>query len=99
MGTGKFPLTRSPPENSALTPALSPRRGCPNGGRGRRRGRGRGRVRVDRNAEAFATEHEPDDAEFPVLEAVEVWVRVGVQVKERARGDEVFATAFAVRKE
>ena len=49
----------------------------------------------DRDAEALAAEHEPDDAEFPVLEAVDLGVRAGVEVNEGAGGDEVLAGAVA----
>ena len=71
-----------------LTPALSPRRG----------GRG-GRVGIDGDPHAFAAEHEPDDAKFPVLEPINIWVGVVVEIKEGARGDEVLAPALAVGKE
>jgi hypothetical protein len=46
----------------------------PWGGRDRGRGRGRGGF-VNWDAEAFAAEEEPEDAEFPVLEAVDLRVR------------------------
>src|SRR5262245_28205053 len=52
-------------------------------------------IGVDRDAEAFAAEHEPDDAEFPVLETVEVWMGAIVKVQERAAGDKGFASALA----
>jgi hypothetical protein len=51
-------------------------------------------VGKDRDAEAFAAEHEPDDAEFPVLETVQVLVWMLVEVEQRAVGDEGFASAF-----
>ena len=63
-------------------------------------GRGRGRRRAEnRDADALAAEHEPDDAEFPVLEAVDVGVGPGVEIQEGPGGDEVFATALAAREE
>src|SRR5207249_922444 len=51
-------------------------------------------IGIDRDAEAFAAEHEPDDAEFPVLEPIYLWVRVAVEVQERAGGNESFATTI-----
>src|SRR5690348_11916681 len=48
-------------------------------------------VAMDGNAEAFATEHEPDDAEFPILETVDVRVRVVVKIGEWAGGDDLFS--------
>ena len=46
-----------------------------------------GIIGINRNAHALAAEHEPEDAEFPILETVDVRVRVGVEIEERARGD------------
>ena len=51
------------------------------------------------NAEAFAAEEEPEDAEFPVFEAVDVGMGLVIEVMEGAGGDEVFASAFTARKE
>jgi len=52
-------------------------------------------VAVHRDAEALAAEHEPHDAQFPVLEPVYLRVWTGVEIQQRAGGDEVFATARA----
>ena len=52
-------------------------------------------IAEDRNAHALAAEHEPEDTEFPVLEAIDVGVRAVIEIEERAGGDEVFATALA----
>src|SRR5579859_99100 len=46
---------------------------------------------MDGNAEAFAAEHEPDDAEFPILETVDVRVWVVVKIGEWAGGDDLFS--------
>ena len=51
-------------------------------------------VGIDGDAEAFAAEHEPDDAELPVLEAIDLRVRVVVEVQQRTGGDEGFAPAI-----
>ncbi len=52
----------------------------------------RGRfIGEDGDAEAFAAEHEPDDAELPILEAIDVRVGMVVEIGERAAGDYVFA--------
>jgi hypothetical protein len=77
------------------------RRGKGRGGQSVRQsgGRGSGGGFVDGDADAFATEHEPHDAEFPVLEPVDLGVRSGIEVEERTGSDEVFATAFAVGEE
>jgi hypothetical protein len=53
---------------------------------------------INRDADGFAAEHEPEDAEFPVLEAVDVGMGLVVEIAERAGGDEVFASAFAARE-
>ena len=53
---------------------------------------------MDRDAEAFAAEHQPDDAELPILEAVQVRVRVGVEINQWAGGDEGFAATVAGRE-
>jgi hypothetical protein len=82
--------------NSALTPALSPGRGCPNGGRGRRGRRG---GFVYGNAKTLAAEKEPEDAEFPILETVDVRMRLIVELVKRSGRDQMFASAFAARKE
>src|ERR1041384_3217023 len=58
-----------------------------------------GAIVVNGDAEALAAEHEPDDAELPVLEAVYLRVRAGVEIGQWAGGDEVFATAGAAGKE
>ncbi len=50
---------------------------------------------VDWDSEALAAEHEPHDAEFPVLEAIDVRMGAGVEVMQRAAGDEGLATALA----
>ena len=52
-------------------------------------------VGVDGDAEAFAAEEEPKDAEFPVLEAVDLGVRTVVEIHEGAGGDQSFFAALA----
>src|SRR5262249_32253394 len=52
-------------------------------------------VGVDGDTEAFAAEHEPDDAEFPILEAVDLRVRTLVEVVQGAGGDEILAATLA----
>src|SRR5258708_34045330 len=52
-------------------------------------------VGEDGNAEALATEHEPDDAQLPILEAVYVRVRMVVKVPQRTGGNQGFAPAVA----
>ena len=43
---------------------------------------------VDGYAEAFAAEHEPEDAEFPILEPSDVRMWAVVKIEQRAGGDE-----------
>jgi len=52
------------------------------------------RVFVNGDAEAFAAEHEPDDAEFPVLEAIYLGMRMVVKVQQGTGGDEGFAASI-----
>src|SRR5713101_4149432 len=52
-------------------------------------------VGEDGDAEALATEHEPDDAQLPILEAVYVRVRMVVKVHQRTGGNQGFAPAVA----
>src|SRR5207249_11437464 len=47
----------------------------------------------------FTSEHEPEDAEFPVLEAVDLGVGAVVEIGEGGGGDEAFAAAFASGEE
>src|SRR5258708_4094347 len=49
--------------------------------------------------EAFAAEHEPDDAQLPILETVHMRVRMRIEIQQGAGGDEVFTTALAVREQ
>ncbi len=51
------------------------------------------------DAEAFAAQHEPDDAELPILKAIQMRVGMGVKVRKGAGGDEVFPAAVAGREE
>src|SRR6266478_5430323 len=46
------------------------------------------------DAEAFAAEHEPDDAQLPVLEAIYLGVRMVVKVQQRTGGNEGFAATI-----
>jgi hypothetical protein len=57
------------------------------------------RVVVDRDADALAAEHEPDDAEFPILEAGDEGMRLVVEIMQWAGGDEVLAAPLARGKE
>src|SRR6266478_2990498 len=52
-------------------------------------------VGIDRDAEALAAEHEPDNAEFPILEPIEVGVGPVVKLNERTARDESLASALA----
>src|SRR5713226_8097621 len=71
--------------SSAVTLALSPRRGrC---------------VVVDGDAHALAAKEQPKDAEFPVLESVDVGMRMGIEVEQWAGGDEGLAAALAAGEE
>ena len=56
-------------------------------------------ILVNRDAEGFAAEEEPEDAEFPVLEAVDLRMGAVVEVVERAGGDEIFPAAFTAGEE
>src|SRR5882672_6550068 len=49
----------------------------------------------DGDAEAFAAEHEPEDAEFPILEAVDGGMGPRIKIEQRPGGDESFAAALA----
>ena len=52
-------------------------------------------VGIDWDAEAFAAEHEPDNAEFPILEPIEVGVGAVIELNERAARDQSLAPALA----
>src|SRR3954469_896756 len=53
---------------------------------------------VNGNAKALAAEHEPDDAEFPILETVQVRMRTSVKFRQWPGGDQVFPAAIASRE-
>ena len=50
-------------------------------------------------SEALAAEQQPQNAEFPVLEAVDVRMGLIIEVMEGAGGNEVFAAAFAAAEQ
>jgi len=52
-------------------------------------------IGINRDAHALAAEHEPEDSEFPVLETVDVRMRMGVKIEERTGSDQVFAATLA----
>src|SRR5437667_1853826 len=56
-------------------------------------------VCIDRDAEALAAQHEPDDTHLPVLEAVHAGTGVIVKVQERASRYQGFAAAVPGREE
>jgi hypothetical protein len=56
---------------------------------------GGGAVVVDGDAETFAAEHEPHDAELPILEAIDLWMGLVVEAEKRAGSEQVFAATFA----
>jgi len=56
-------------------------------------------IGINWNAHALAAEHEPEDAEFPILETVDVRVRIGVEIEERTGGDQAFPAPLAGREE
>ena len=58
-----------------------------------------GGVLKDGDADAFAAEEEPEDAEFPVLEGVEARVGMGIEVQQWTGGDKGFAAALAAGEE
>src|SRR6266567_9347690 len=66
---------------------------------GRGEGEAAGRLVVDWDAEAFAAEQQPEDAEFPVFKTIYVGMGLIVEIVERTGGDEIFAAAFAARKQ
>jgi hypothetical protein len=56
-------------------------------------------VVVDGDADAFAAQEEPEDAEFPILESVEAGVGMGIEIEQRTGGDEGLAAAFTAGEE
>jgi len=56
------------------------------------------RVAVDRDAKAFAAQQQPQHPQFPVLEPVNLRMRLIVEVHQRARRNQVLTPAFAGRK-
>ena len=57
------------------------------------------RVGIDRDAEAFAAEHEPDDAQLPILETVHASMWPVVKIQKRAGGNQGFTATVAGREE
>src|SRR5438552_3100610 len=56
-------------------------------------------VGVDRDAEALAAQHEPDDSQLPVLEPVYVRVRMFVKIQQRPSCDQRFAASISSGKQ
>jgi hypothetical protein len=60
---------------------------------------GAARFRELGDAKAFASKHEPEDAQFPILEAVYGWMGPSIKIEQWAGGDEGFASALAARED
>src|SRR6266404_5843030 len=56
-------------------------------------------VLEDGDAHAFAAKHEPDDAEFPILEPVDLGMGPGVEIQEGAAGDQLLPAPVATGEE
>ena len=55
-------------------------------------------VGIDGDAEAFAAEHEPDDAQFPIFELTDLRMWSGVEIDQRSGADEIFSATWSCGK-
>src|SRR5207248_2686727 len=50
---------------------------------------------IYRNPEALAAQHQPDDPQFPICEAIDLRVRTPVEIHEWTRRDELLSVSRA----